>query len=79
VGPDASMLLASSRVLPASGMHHMSRIILGIPRQGSMRNGAWPLTTTQKAMVFAARVIPQPIMQRLVALAARKNSAQQGD
>ena len=40
VGPDTSMLLASSRILPASGMHHVSRIVLGIPRYGSMRDGA---------------------------------------
>src|ERR1700742_785333 len=43
VGPDASMLLMSSRILPAIGMHHLSRIVLGIPKQGSMRDGAWPL------------------------------------
>ena len=55
VGPDASMLLVSNRILPASGMHHMSRIVLGIPRQGSMRGGAWPLTAAQKAMVFVAK------------------------
>ncbi|BDB44496.1 MULTISPECIES: SDR family oxidoreductase [Mycobacterium] len=67
VGPDASMLLAANRILPASGMHQVSRVVLGIPRQGSMRDGAWPLTTAQKAMVFAARVIPQPILQRLAA------------
>jgi NAD(P)-dependent dehydrogenase (short-subunit alcohol dehydrogenase family) len=73
VGPDAAMLLVLNRILPASGMHHMSRIVLGIPKQGSMRDGAWPLTTAQKAMVFAARVIPQPVMQRLVSLAAKRN------
>jgi NAD(P)-dependent dehydrogenase (short-subunit alcohol dehydrogenase family) len=72
VGPDASMLLVSSRILPASGMHHMSRVVLGIPKQGSMRNGAWPLTTAQKVMVFAAKIIPAPVMQRLVALAAKR-------
>jgi NAD(P)-dependent dehydrogenase (short-subunit alcohol dehydrogenase family) len=72
VGPDASMLLASSRILPASGMHHMSRIVLGIPKKGSMRDGAWPLTTGQKAMVLAARVIPQPVLQRLASLAAKR-------
>src|ERR1700742_1148522 len=72
VGPDASMLLVANRILPASGMHHMSRIILGIPRHGSMRDGAWPLTGAQKAMVFATKVIPQPVMQRLVALAAKR-------
>ncbi len=77
VGPDASMLLVSHRFLPSSGMHHMSRIVLGIPRQGSMRNGAYPLTATQKAMVFAMKVIPQPVMQRIVAAAAKRSAAKQ--
>ena len=44
VGLDASMLLASNRILPSSGMHHMSRLVMGIPRQGAMRGGAVPLT-----------------------------------
>ncbi|MGA9491594.1 MAG: SDR family oxidoreductase [Mycobacterium sp.] len=72
VGPDASMLLVSSRILPAAGMHHMSRIVLGIPKQGSMRNGAWPLTSAQKAMVFAAKILPPPVLQRLASLAAKR-------
>lgn len=76
VGPDASMLLAANRVLPASGMHHMSRLVLGIPRQGSMRGGAWPLTAAQRAMVFAARVLPQPVLQRLAALTAKRKGTQ---
>jgi NAD(P)-dependent dehydrogenase (short-subunit alcohol dehydrogenase family) len=79
VGPDASMLLASNRILPALGMHHMSRIVLGIPRQGSMRDGAWPLTTAQKAMVFAARILPAPVLQRLAALAAKRRKGNEGD
>jgi NAD(P)-dependent dehydrogenase (short-subunit alcohol dehydrogenase family) len=79
VGSDASMLLASSRILPAIGMHHMSRTALGIPKQGSMRDGAWPLTTGQKAMVFAARVIPQPVLTRLASLAAKRRKGQQGN
>jgi NAD(P)-dependent dehydrogenase (short-subunit alcohol dehydrogenase family) len=70
VGPDASMLLVSNRILPASGMHHMSRIVLGIPKQGSMRDGAWPLTMSQKAMVVLAKVLPQPVLQWL---AKRRN------
>ena len=65
VGPDASMLLAFNRILPAAGMHHMSRIVLGIPRQGSMRGGAWPLTVGQRAMVLAARVLPASLLRRL--------------
>jgi NAD(P)-dependent dehydrogenase (short-subunit alcohol dehydrogenase family) len=72
VGPDASMLLIFNRILPVMGMHHLSRIVLGIPKQGSMRDGAWPLTTAQKAMVFATKVIPTPVMQRLVTLAAKR-------
>jgi NAD(P)-dependent dehydrogenase (short-subunit alcohol dehydrogenase family) len=83
VGPDASMLLAANRILPASGMHHMSRIVLGIPRQGSMRGGEWPLTAGQKAMVLAARVLPAPVLQRLASLAMRfsraKGVAPQGE
>jgi NAD(P)-dependent dehydrogenase (short-subunit alcohol dehydrogenase family) len=75
VGPDASMLLASNRLLPAPGMHHMSRLVLGIPRQGSMRDGAYPLTTAQRAMVFAAKVLPQPVMARLASLAMRLSPA----
>lgn len=78
VGPDASMLLVFNRILPAIGMHHMSRIILGIPGQGSMRGGAWPLTLNQRAMVLAARVLPQPVLQRLASLAAKRRKGTQG-
>jgi NAD(P)-dependent dehydrogenase (short-subunit alcohol dehydrogenase family) len=76
-GPDARMLLTASRLLPASGLHHMSRLLLGIPRQGSMRDGAWPLTTAQRGMVLATKVIPQPIMQRLAARADKRAAAKQ--
>ncbi len=57
----------------------MSRIVLGIPRQGSMRDGAWPLTGAQKAMVFAARVLPQPVLQRLAALVAKRRKGSEGN
>jgi short-subunit dehydrogenase len=79
VGPDASMLLVANRILPASGMHHMSRVILGIPRYGSMRDGAWPLTVNQKAMVLVARVLPQPVLQRLAALTAKRRNKNEGN
>lgn len=79
VGPDASMLLVSNRILPAIGMHHMSRIILGIPKQGSMRDGAWPLTLNQRAMVLVARILPQPVLQRLASLAAKRRKGTDGD
>lgn len=77
VGPDASMLLISSRILPAAGMHHMSRIVLGIPKQGSMRDGAWPLTTAQKAMVSAATIVPAPVLQRLASPAAKPKKTEE--
>lgn len=72
VGPDASMLLVCNRILPAAGMHHMSRLMMGIPKKGAMRGGAWPLTTAQRGMVAAAKVIPEPAMKRLVDVAARR-------
>jgi short-subunit dehydrogenase len=75
VGPDASMLLVSNRILPAMGMHHMSRIVMGLPRYGTMRDGAWPLTGAQRAMVLAAKVIPKPLMQRLADRAATRAAA----
>jgi NAD(P)-dependent dehydrogenase (short-subunit alcohol dehydrogenase family) len=79
VGPDASMLLAANRILPAAGMHHLSRTVLGIPKQGSMRGGAWPLTANQKAMVLVARVLPQPVLQRLASLAAKRRNKNEGN
>ncbi|MEB3981305.1 SDR family oxidoreductase [Mycobacterium sp. 663a-19] len=78
VGPDVAMLLAANRILPASGMHHVSRIVLGIPRQGSMRGGAWPLTAAQRAMVVVARVLPAPVLQRLASLAAKRRKGNEG-
>jgi hypothetical protein len=74
VGPDASMLLASNRFLPSIGMHHVSRIVLGIPRYGTMRGGSVPLTLAQraqKALLFAAKILPPPVLQRLASLAGR--------
>jgi NAD(P)-dependent dehydrogenase (short-subunit alcohol dehydrogenase family) len=36
VGPDARMLLIAHRLLPAAGLHQMTRLILGIPRFGAL-------------------------------------------
>ena len=38
VGPDARMLLAVNRILPSVGMHHMTRLMMGIPRFGALRD-----------------------------------------
>ncbi|MDT5340280.1 MAG: hypothetical protein QOD90_5785 [Mycobacterium sp.] len=37
VGPDARMLLLCNRLLPGSGMHHLIRLALGLPRHGALR------------------------------------------
>ena len=37
VGPDARMLLISNRLLPAAGLHTMTRLMMGIPRFGALR------------------------------------------
>jgi NAD(P)-dependent dehydrogenase (short-subunit alcohol dehydrogenase family) len=79
VGPDAALLLVSNRILPASGMHHVSRVVMGIPRHGAMRGGAYPWTTGQKAMVTAAKVLPQPVLMRLATLASRFSPSKQDD
>ncbi len=72
VGPDASSLLIINRLLPASGMHHLPRLVMGIPKKGAMRGGAYPLTVSQKAMIAAAKVIPQPVLVRLISLMPTK-------
>ncbi len=71
VGPDASMLLVLNRILPTSGMHHMSRVVLGIPRRGSMRGGAYPLTASQRALLLAARILPPRVLQGLASRRAK--------
>jgi NAD(P)-dependent dehydrogenase (short-subunit alcohol dehydrogenase family) len=38
VGPDARMLLTASRLFPSSGLHQMTRLMMGIPRFGAL----WP-------------------------------------
>jgi len=58
-------------------MHHVSRLVLGIPRYGAMRDGAWPLTTVQRAMVLVAKVLPPPVMQRLAKVAAQRAAAKE--
>lgn len=36
VGPDARILLIANRVLPAAGLHHMTRLMMGLPRFGGL-------------------------------------------
>lgn len=36
VGSDARLLLIANRVLPVSAMHHMTRLMMGIPRFGAL-------------------------------------------
>jgi NAD(P)-dependent dehydrogenase (short-subunit alcohol dehydrogenase family) len=37
VGADARMLLIANRLLPSAGLHHMTRLMMGIPRFGALR------------------------------------------
>ena len=36
VGPDARILLTANRLLPAAGLHTMTRLMMGIPRFGAL-------------------------------------------
>ncbi|MEO3757260.1 SDR family oxidoreductase [Mycobacterium sp. B14F4] len=38
VGPDARMLMLANRFLPSVAMHHMIRLMMGIPRFGGLRH-----------------------------------------
>lgn len=38
VGPDARMLMTAARVLPPSVLHHLIRVMMGIPRFGRLRS-----------------------------------------
>lgn len=69
IGPDARMLLMANRILPSAGVHHMARLAMGLPRLGAMRPGR--LTPAQRALVLAAKVLPPPVLQRVVGLAMR--------
>jgi NAD(P)-dependent dehydrogenase (short-subunit alcohol dehydrogenase family) len=71
VGPDARMLLMANRILPAAALHHMTRLMLGIPRSGALRPGAVSLSAGQRVMILAARVLPAPVLQRVAVLAMR--------
>lgn len=67
-GMDAAALVATNRVLPARAMHQVSRVAMGLPKQGAMRPGTFQLDLKTRAMIAAAKVIPQPVMQRIVVL-----------
>lgn len=38
VGPDARMLLLANKIMPSVVMHHMVRVMMGIPRFGALRD-----------------------------------------
>jgi NAD(P)-dependent dehydrogenase (short-subunit alcohol dehydrogenase family) len=47
VGPDARMLLITNRLMPSSWMHHITRLMMGIPRFGALRGSAAASMGTQ--------------------------------
>lgn len=65
VGSDARMLLLSSRFLSQGGMYQMSRLAMGLPRQGAIRDGTASLALGQRAMIRAATTLPAPVMRRI--------------
>jgi NAD(P)-dependent dehydrogenase (short-subunit alcohol dehydrogenase family) len=75
VGPDARMLLVANRVLPEVGVHHMTRLAMGLPRHGAMRPGAPASGVGPRAMMMAARILPARAVQRLTLLAMRFSRA----
>jgi NAD(P)-dependent dehydrogenase (short-subunit alcohol dehydrogenase family) len=42
VGPDARMLMMANRIMPSVGLHHMIRLMMGIPRFGALRDDRNP-------------------------------------
>ena len=54
VGPDARMLMVAGRVLPPSALHHMIRLMMGIPRFG--RCGQELRTVIPRNTVSRARI-----------------------
>ena len=76
-GADASMLLFGNRILPPIAMHHVSRIVMGIPGFAKMRGGAPPLTFSQRLMISAAQKLPPPVMQRLITVVMWASSVKQ--
>ncbi len=72
IGPDARMLLIANRVLPAAGVHQMTRLAMGLPRQGRMSSTATPpMGMKMRTVVLAARVLPAPVLLRLSTVAAK--------
>jgi NAD(P)-dependent dehydrogenase (short-subunit alcohol dehydrogenase family) len=64
-GIDATSLVVSNRLLPGRAMHQLSRVAMGLPRQGAMRPGISESGFGARAMIAAAKVIPQPVMQQI--------------
>lgn len=68
VGPDARMLVLANRLLPQAAMYQMSRVAMGLPRQGAIRDGTAALSIGQRLMIRAATMLPPPVMQRIALL-----------
>ncbi|MCX5044308.1 SDR family oxidoreductase [Aldersonia sp. NBC_00410] len=58
-GIDATSLVVSNRLLPGRAMHQVSRLAMGLPRQGAMRPGVVKLGIGTRALIAAAKVIPR--------------------
>ncbi|MET7770029.1 SDR family oxidoreductase [Nocardia sp. NPDC005366] len=66
VGVDAAALLVSNRLLPTKAMHQVVRVAMGLPKYKAMRPATPRLGPTARAMIFAAKVLPESVMRRIV-------------
>lgn len=71
VGRGARPFLVAKRILPTAALHQVSRLALGQPRSGSLRSDAVSLTAGQRALLFLARIVPAPVLQRVTPLVMR--------
>lgn len=71
IGIDAAGLLVSNRLLSSKAMYQVSRLAMGLPRQGSMRPGAVTLSLPTRVMIAGAKVLPQPVMSKIAMVATK--------
>ncbi|MBV8929061.1 MAG: SDR family oxidoreductase [Mycobacteriaceae bacterium] len=74
IGPDARMLLAGNRILPARALHHVTRLAMGIPGRGALIDDPNSMTLHQRSLVLAARVLPVPLLKRLTRFSRRHDA-----
>jgi NAD(P)-dependent dehydrogenase (short-subunit alcohol dehydrogenase family) len=75
LGSGATLWTLLDVVVPDRLVAEASRRLSGLPPFGALRDGAYYLTPSQRAMVKAAQVVPQPVMTRIAGFLARRAEA----